>query len=402
MSPVSINKRWAYILLTLCVLGLSAVLLYHQGSFKVPPLSKSVPKISAQSSTSLSPVLGDREDAGRLYYPPTRPSQLEPAVYNQPPASRIRTPLFIGFTQTNDLLLQAVIAYIAAGWPPADMIVVDNSGTMDSNAKGHLSRDNPFNLDYDRLRSRYGLSILQTPTLLSFAQLQNFYLRTAIAQEWPIYFWSHMDVVPLADETAMPYKPLYQRVLDVTNAWPVHKYWALKWFSYDALTLVNVAAWRKIGNWDPFIPYYYADCDAYSRMVISGFDRGEAIADAGRIFDLATTINDTIEGLEALFFPSDGSSMTLPDLGRYKSLYVDLERLEAIKKDSASGRNTWQSSQQGGKDEPWSRDPRGFRYGWWQIAQRGQEIYEHKWGQSECNLDAHDVKLSDMWKSEYQ
>ncbi len=43
------------------------------------------------------------------------------------------TPLFIGFTTNWLMLQQAIVSYIAAGWPPSQIYVMENTGVMDSN-----------------------------------------------------------------------------------------------------------------------------------------------------------------------------------------------------------------------------------------------------------------------------
>src|SRR5690606_8129834 len=91
-----------------------------------------------------------------------------------------RTPLFIGFSRNHHMLTQTILSFIAAGWPRDEIIVVDNSGTMNANSNGKLTEQNPFYLNYDRLRSRYGVNVLRTPTLLTFAQLQNFFISEAV------------------------------------------------------------------------------------------------------------------------------------------------------------------------------------------------------------------------------
>ena len=317
------------------------------------------------------------------------------------------------------MLQQTVLSYIAAGWPREDIIIVDNSGTLDANNEGILSRDNPFFLDYNLFRSRYGVSILQTPTLLSFAQLMNFYLRISIAQQWQFFFWSHMDIAVLSDETSTPYKSFHRRVLDIldeaglskrdgsgTEGRKVKNTWAIKFFSYDWLTLVNVEAWRTIGQWDTFIPYYGGDCDAYSRVVMNGFTRDDA--DAGRIFDLADFIADP----ESKFFPStthptedtgssnSGDNSTHMDLQsiRYQNLINELEKLASDKQ--TSDRNTWQNAKKGGRGEQWTYDPEGFQKMWWYTADMGRALYEKKWGQPDCGLEEKGVLQSDWWKSE--
>lgn len=369
------------------------------------------------SSSSILPssyLLGSEEDATKLWFPPPSSlnSHFQPAVasYNQPPpmSDRPRTPLFIAFTRNSAMLQQTLLSYIAAGWPREDIIVVDNSGTMDANARALLSASNPFHLDYALLRTHYGVSVLQTPVLLNFAQLQNFFLRTAMAHDWRVFFWSHMDVAVLSDEGAGAeggYKSFYARVLDILadlgvesltgdfNAKKDTEKWAIKYFTYDWLTLVNVEAWRAIGAWDVFIPFYTTDCDAYSRLAMHGFIKGDVRA--GRIFDLASAIADP----ETKFFPSSQNDDNSPNSPRYRALVAELEALEAQKPESQ--RNHWQDAQGlHGAGEPWTYDPRGFQSMWWATAEKGRDMYRLKWGTMECRLDEHGYSLKDAWKGE--
>lgn len=296
------------------------------------------------------------------------------------------------------MLQQTVLSYIAAGWPREDIIVVDNSGTMDANALHLLSSKNPFHLDYDLFRQRYGVSIQQTPTLLTFAQLMNFYLRVSMAHGWGYFFWSHMDVAILSDEDAQPYRSFYARVLDILadlgitalDAEPRSDKWAIKYFTYDWLTLVNVPAWRKIGTWDPFIPYYTTDCDAYSRIALCGLTKDDVRA--GFIFDLP----ESVEEPERKFFVDHSSDdSTLLGSPRYHALLAELKELERQKPENH--RNSWQGVSDGGKGEPWTYDPRGFQKMWWATAEKGRDMYHMKWGTLECRLDEHGVKLEDAW-----
>lgn len=336
-----------------------------------------------------------------LWLPPlgqaTRP-QLASYNHQGLAENRVRTPLFIGFTRNQDVLEQCVLSYIAAGWARDDIIIVDNSGTMDANSKQQLSRDNPFFLDYALYRSRYGVGILQTPTLLSFAQLQNFYLRIALTESWPIFFWSHMDVVVLSDETASPYKSYYSRVLDVLHATrhsPAGDKWAVKFFAYDYLTLVNVEAARTIGQWDVFIPYYATDCDYYSRSGMHGYTKSGV--SAGHVFD----VSHTIHNFRTKLFPYDASEQ--PGSKRYHELKTELEAAQSYKntvKDTMRGpyqdtRNSWQDKMKGGQGEPWTYDSKGFRDMWWHTAEDGRTRYARKWGTMECRLDAHGYTLED-------
>lgn len=110
--------------------------------------------------------------------------------WNNPPSPHVpeKTPLFIGFTRNWRLLQQVVVSYITSGWPPEDIYVVENTGVMDSNKQGRLSLQNPFFLNHTRL-NMLGVNVLVTPTLLTFAQLQSFYMFHSISQNWTTYFW---------------------------------------------------------------------------------------------------------------------------------------------------------------------------------------------------------------------
>ncbi|KAF2014266.1 hypothetical protein BU24DRAFT_481686 [Aaosphaeria arxii CBS 175.79] len=333
------------------------------------------------------------------------------ASYNRPPTKRLRTPLFIPFTRNNAMLRQTVLGYISAGWPRTDIVIIDNSGTFDANDRKQLSEQNPFFLDYDLFRNRYGVSIQQTPTLLNFAQLQNYLLRQALARDWPYYFWSHMDVGILSEEEDVPYVPFYHRVLDIMKASNVTKdridgNWAAKFFQFDNLMLVNVEVWRNIGQWDAFIPYYATDCDAYGRARMLGHTTDNVRA--GHIFDVA----DVVSNPELKFFPLDARAASGQKLSaqsgkstgdevkseRYRSLRNELQKLSNKKLRNPYGRNTWQNKQKGGKGEPWTYDPIGFQDAWWQTAEAGRALFVKKWGTDNCNLHGANVTMYHEWR----
>ncbi|EOD43442.1 hypothetical protein UCRNP2_9815 [Neofusicoccum parvum UCRNP2] len=353
------------------------------------------------------------------------------------------------------MLRQAVLGWIAAGWPREDIVLVDNTGTMDANNEGMLSPDNPFYIDYSLYRARYGVSIIQTSTLLNFAQLQNFLLHLAIAEKWPYFFWSHMDVGIVSDETAVPYKSFYSRTLDVLHdatsphpnpniTWSPRASemrnttgnWAIKFFEFDNLSLINVAAWRRIGAWDTFVPYYNTDCDAYARILFHGYTKDSVTA--GHIFDVADQVAHSTADLEAAFFPAAqlhlNASAAAQQLAQYRAeaaaradsnmtaerLFTDRPRLlddadnrpnsprfrrleqglrELQDRKLGAERNSWQDAQKGGRGQPWTYDPRGFQKAWWETAGYGRDLYTKKWGTLDCKLEG--VSLEDAWKSEY-
>jgi len=225
----------------------------------------------------------------------------------------VAPPLLIGFSRTWPLLLQAVTSYITAGWPADQIYVVENTGVQQANTRGQLTLQNPFYLNHTTLKT-LGVNIIQTPTLLSFAQLQNFFLSLTYSHDWPYYFWSHMDVLALSYEDgheATPkyneegYKSLYTLALQaLRQARTQDPRWGIRFFAYDHLALVNPAAYEDVGGWDTLIPYYITDCDMHSRLGMRNWTMLNA--QAGIITDVSTTLDDLaalyrLEGVEARF-----------------------------------------------------------------------------------------------------
>ncbi|KAH7346854.1 hypothetical protein BKA65DRAFT_503445 [Rhexocercosporidium sp. MPI-PUGE-AT-0058] len=240
--------------------------------------------------------------------------------WNRPPAKHVRenTPLFIGFTRNWRLLQQVVVSYITAGWPPEDIYVVENTGVMDSNAKSLLSLQNPFFLNHTRLHL-LGVNILVTPTLLSFAQLQNYFIFHSIERGWKQFFWGHMDIVALSFEDKYisekeeesseaeavtgakkdysDFKSLYAHCVDElreatrkNETTGEERNWALRFFFYDKLALVNVPAFVGIGAWDTQIPFYGTDCDMHARLNMAGLEIKEV--PAGWLIDVGSSLDD--------------------------------------------------------------------------------------------------------------
>ncbi|KAK6528806.1 hypothetical protein TWF694_004039 [Orbilia ellipsospora] len=300
-----------------------------------------------------------------------------------------KTPLFIGFTRNWYLLEQAVVSYIAAGWPADQITVIDNSGVMDSNLHGLLSPRNPWYLNHTRL-DQLGVKIKRTPTLLTFAQLQNYFINSAIEQNWSYFFWSHMDVVVLSKEYESPYKGFYARILDcLRELVDTKEKWALKFFAYDWLTLVNVSAMKDMGGWDTQIPYYMTDCDMYERLKMKDFTLGDF--NAGHIYDIGSHLSDL-----AILFPAEGENNAL-DTQRFKDLRSELEGMMKEKQENKQGRNYWQARQDGGEGEPFWRNPVGFEKSIRFWIERGRELFRMKWNYSECDLKKAGRRLSQDW-----
>ncbi|KAL8962883.1 MAG: hypothetical protein Q9193_000791, partial [Seirophora villosa] len=300
--------------------------------------------------------------------------------WNQPPTPHVqdKTPLFIGFTRNWRLLQQVVVSYITAGWPPEDIYVVDNSGVMQSNQKGLLSLQNPFYLDYGRFTKLLRINVLTTPTLLTFAQLQNFMTFTAVGKGWEHYFWAHMDSPVVSDEeyeeAGGPYKSLYMRAVTVMRQTMEPEYGPLaaRWFSYDKLALVRTQAYVDVGGWDTLIPFYMGDCDMHERLWMKNFTIEDA--KAGLVYDVASAVDDLeifyrrnstkVKGEDAAQQAGDSAALGVKADGRsspeYHELLRMLDEMQRSKNEDQRGRNTWQSAQQGGYGEPFYRDSAGF------------------------------------------
>ncbi|TGO85731.1 hypothetical protein BPOR_0369g00010 [Botrytis porri] len=229
--------------------------------------------------------------------------------WNKPPTPHVKekTPLFIAFTRNWPLLQQTVVSWITSGWPAEDIYVVENTGTMRSNEFGRLSLQNPFFLNHTRLHM-LGVNVIVTPTLYTFAQLQNFFLWTAIEKDLETYFWSHMDIVPITfeEDTSVSddysgHKTIYQHAVEVLksaqspgpdpNSSDRSKPWAMRFFAFDYLTLVNRVAFESVGGFDTTIPFYHTDCDMYDRLVMAGYEMNEPR-------HLMTTVGDEFDGLD--------------------------------------------------------------------------------------------------------
>lgn len=327
-----------------------------------------------------------------------------PAVptWNQPPQKHVpeKTPLFIGFTCNWPLLRQVVVGYITAGWPAEDIIVVENTGVMDANEKGKLTLQNPFFLDHHRLKNIFGVKVMVTPTLYTFAQLQSLYLYEAIQHHWPQYLWSHMDVMPQSREDRDPYRSLYQGVVDAiretkqsaqaADAKGRGGRWALRFFAYDWLTMMNTDTMVELGGWDTMISYYTTDCDMYERMRMLGFSTDTV--DVCNMWDMYESVPD----LQVLYREGDTKNSST-----WHGMQQMLKGMQDNKNDgSKHGRNDWQTTQTGGQEEPYYRDPDGFATALEITIKAGVAVYEKKWGKAPCRLRDAGLSIGDAWKVE--
>ena len=336
-------------------------------------------------------------------------------IWNIPPDPHVEepTPLFIGFTRNWRLLQQTVVSYITAGWPPGDIYVVENTGTMHSIRDNLLTLQHPFYLNYHRLTAVFGINVISTPTLLTFAQLQNFYTYTAMEKGWEHYFWGHMDVVAVSDEEYAedPYASLYSRAVDALRKTMQPDYGSLAtlWFAYDKLALVSTKAFLEVGGWDTTIPFYMTDCDMHERLFMREYKIEDAVA--GKIWDVSTSLDD----LATLYRRGMKSSKAKRDDARrpveakaasaaernsplYQDLLRTLDDMQHYKNSNSDGRNTWQARQRGGQGEPFYRDPEGFEQAIQMTMELGRRVFEQKWGRARCDLRDAGMVEEDAWK----
>lgn len=372
-------------------------------------LNEGIDSISEGLDAIDSPSIDSEEPAPDLYpfledslegqLPTTFQKSLirpENVYITTPETEHLQTNLFIAFGRNWFMLHQCIVSYIAAGWPASNITVFDNSGVMAANLRGQLHVDNPAYVDVKRLND-LGVNYERLPTLLTFSQLQNFYLSTAISRGLDYYFWGHMDVTILADEENTPYKSFYELIIDdLVEVVKDYDNWALHFYSFDWLTLVNVKTYDIMGGWDIAIPYYTSDCDFYSRVMMWG-DETHNGWNLLSIDPPKSSIYDTSQPLKDLsvFFPASSDE----ELGspRYQKLKNTLQA-DMSKKGGGDERNTWQNRQDGGKDDPyfrstWIRDE-SFR----RLNDMGKEVFEMKW-HTDGGCQAHGIGkvLADMY-----
>lgn len=356
---------------------------------------------------------------------------------NLPPDPHVpeHTPLLIGFTRNWPMLLQCVASYIAAGWPADDIYVVENTGTFRANKDGKLGLQNPFYLNHTQLKT-LGVHVLVAPTLLTFAQLQNYFLNTALHRGWETFFWSHQDVVVFSDEEVKkkdrdhdydedPYATIYERAIGLMRYLnePEMPEWATHFFAYDHLTLVNRDAYLEVGAWDTHIPFYATDCDMYLRLHWAGYWQPQS--EVGLVFDVNSHLEDVgalfrLPGAHAsfendpLFSDPDRPHQEAEQKQEYEMrqwvekggesyqhlIAVAGRMMDAKWVDEGIWRNTWQAKQSGGQNEPYYRDSAGFEEGVKKLIDTGRRVFADKWGHRGCNLIDMGIEAEDAWKLE--
>ncbi len=330
---------------------------------------------------------------------------------------------------------------------------------MDANERGQLTLQNSFFLNHTRLHM-LGINVVTTPTLLTFAQLQNFMIHEALQHKWKHYFWSHMDVAVLSEENHDPFVSLYMGAIEALRKTkePDYPKWAQVLFAYDRLALVNTESYVDVGGWDNQIPYYMTDCDMHERLDMAGWDRREMRI--GQISDIGSSVDDLlvyyrkangppptflnpndppmlanetiaiaekqaaeaaelikklhasreqkarraeVEGRDAvhLWNPTDDDAFwPLVELNSdsYAPLIHTLEHMDAAKNNPDVARNGWQHRQTGGMGEPYFKDARGFEKALWMWVEAGRDVFAQKWGHKDCDLRKVGLRPEHAWK----
>lgn len=260
---------------------------------------------------------------------------------------------------------------------------------MDANAQGKLSPQNPFYLDHHRLQNVFGVNVVVMPSLQTFAQLQNYYLFRSLSEGWPQYYWAHMDIIVMSPEAIDDYKSFYLKAVDaLRDAREKDRRWALRYFAYDWVTLMNVEAMVDLGGWDSMISYYTTDCDMYARMAMKQYSRDTYFA--GPVWDIGSLLED----LAIFYRVGDGRNSTT-----FHDLKSKFDQMPRIKNDGSLGpRNRWQWMQTGGQGDLYYRDMDGFGEALEITVQAGIKAYGAKWGHAEgCNLLNKGLKAEHAW-----
>ncbi|KAK4207446.1 hypothetical protein QBC37DRAFT_327371 [Rhypophila decipiens] len=396
-------------------------------TYAPPPIKDNFPLL--QTTTKLPPI------------PPWNvPKRNLHRSYDLP----LAPPLLIGFTRAWPLLLQAVTSYITAGWPASQIYVIENTGVQQANARNQLTLQNPFYLNHTQLKT-LGVNIIQTPALLSFAQLQNFYHSLTYQHNWPYFFWSHMDVLAFSLENGgdgLPrynedgYKTIYELSLAaLKEARETDPRWGIRFFAYDHLALVNPEAYEDVGGWDTMIPYYNTDCDMHTRLTMRGWSLKDARA--GLITDVGSSLADLrvlyrveevkpdfcdvnppppekggktrFAGAETMNASSsthqspkrDADEKPDPEIAKFRALEETAHAMVRYKNSGTRERYVWQMGQRGGQGEPFYYNAQGLQDAIEVMIETGRRIYRMKWGHKDCDLiDGAKLKLGDQWMVE--
>jgi hypothetical protein len=212
------------------------------------------------------------------------------------------------------------------------------------------------------------------------------------------------------------------------NASDSTKPWAIQFFAYDRLALVNRAAYESIGGLDTAIPYYHSGCDMHDRLKMHGFEYNKDHIKAGIVYDVTNSLDDLLviyrikDRVEPSFMidsqkkgkrddpnllvdentsPREWVSDT-PGTAAYTKLRDTAKNMTDYKNHlGGAGRNIWQARQKGGQGELYYRDLEGFDRSISMLARLAREVYAEKWGHRACSLLEIGRRSGDEWRVEH-
>ncbi len=275
------------------------------------------------------------------------------------------------------------------------------------------------------------------------------------------------DILPPSDpnHNYSDFKSLYQNcVIELRKATALNpqtgevERWAMRFFSYDRLALVNVESFVEVGAWDTMIPFYMTDCDMHARLEMAHMSMEETFP--GMVFDVASALDDLIvlyrkkgtpdasfkdpnmieeqlrveaevkkleeeearldlmpkvngegekqgrslrETADRLSVSESRSEQWEEDeiwSGSFQNMVRVLDDMSRSKMSNERGRNTWQGRQVGGMGEPFYRDSAGFELGIQMWIEHGKKVFAEKWGHRDCDIVRMGLKPEDAWKVE--
>jgi hypothetical protein len=154
--------------------------------------------------------------------------------------------LYLSAVNRPDLLRQAVQS-AAACWEHTT--VIDNSWE-------HMLRREKW--------MPSPVSVYEPPVHLSFSQIMNHLQQEAEEAGLDAFLFMHND--------AEAYPGTLEALLGQMENWKEAGIpWAIALTHYDYLIAFHAKAARAVGPWDTTLPAYFADCDYYYRVGLSGF-----------------------------------------------------------------------------------------------------------------------------------
>ncbi|KAJ9609558.1 hypothetical protein H2200_005885 [Cladophialophora chaetospira] len=354
--------------------------------FSTSTLSECTPdRLSLRGDDLFHPAEADLTPRIKALLPPTNiTSECHPL-----------TPLLIPFESNTRLLQQTLLSYIAEGWPPGQIIVIDNSGASFNNLRGWNSPTEHTFLDCTLLRREYGVNVRQLGWYRrNVPELENLMLSMAKNAGRQKYYTSAQHVIvrnspgnllDLSTNNATfreGWKSFHAGVLKEANQTKSRHIWERGTFTFfdknHLVKLVNVDDCSKIGAWDTRIEYDLAECDYLTRTRQAGYPISYA-QDAGVVYDVDKCLyvsgSDSLE--DALISRRQSEAATYHAI---EKIQADKHRVEGQEGKWAV---TWQGRQYDGEGRLSHSENYGHLYA--QLRRVGRWWYEHKWRTDRCD-----------------